>query len=47
MYMEKIKLEFFWVGMTKKQTKEALRLLAIFDVWTEKITLVGTERGTG
>lgn len=29
--MEKIKLEFFWVAVTKEQTKEALRLLAIFD----------------
>ena len=45
--MGRIKLEFFWMGMTKEQTKEALRFLAIFDVWTEKIrTFVGTEMGT-
>lgn len=34
--MEKIKLEFFWVAVTKEQTKEALRLLAIFDGWRDK-----------
>ena len=46
-YMGRIRLEFSWMGMTREQTKEPLRLLAIFDVWTEKVrTLVGTELGT-
>ena len=46
-YMGRIRLEFSWMGMTREQTKEPLRLLAIFDVWTEKVrTLVGTEMGT-
>ena len=45
--MGRIRLEFAWMGMTREQTKEPLRLLAIFDVWTEKVrTLVGTEMGT-
>ena len=42
--MEKIKPEFWGVGMTEEQTKEALSVLAIFDNWAEKIwKFVGTE----
>jgi len=35
--VEKIKPEFWGVGMTKEQTKEALSVLAIFDNWAKKI----------
>ena len=42
--MEKVKPEFWVVGMTKEQTKEALSVLAIFDDWIEKIwKFLGTE----
>lgn len=43
-YVEKIKLELFWVRTTEEQTEEAL---VIFDGQIEKIwKFVGTERGT-